>query len=419
MRGMWIHLITAGILFAVCATGTVAGTSLGTDWTERPPTDSPFSGVQISTDGSTVFAGGNQMLVRNWIGDSHFGGRAGSVASMSPDGNYVVVALGADVNLLNNKGEPLWTRTMPSTVRAVAVSRDGTMIVSTDDNGNYNSWAKNGDFYGRATDDRAKKIAISRTGNLIVVTTEGGLRYYDGAMNLKWADNKSGSLDTYIAITADGSTVITAGGTRISSHTATGELNWMKDVTKEAIIDMACSEDGAAIVVGSQDNVVTAVDQYGKSHWTYNTGGQWPNAVGVSRDASVIAAGSNDGIVYVLDHGGSLLTKRSMGAIIQPRSLAVSRDGTRIVVADQYHLNGLAVLGDTASEGIPTYTSTPLNPAYQYTHATAIPTVSPVLTLTTEEVPPTALPTQKSPIGPYMAVFAVAGIALIMTRAKK
>ncbi|MFA4861030.1 WD40 repeat domain-containing protein [Methanoregula sp.] len=418
MRVVWIQLIAAGIIFAACAVGTAAGTSIGTDWTERPPTDSPFSGVQISVDGGTVFAGGNQMLVRTWDDKSHYGGRSGFIAMMSPDGNYVIAAAGETITLLNNKGEPLWTRTMGYPVCAVAVSRDGTIIISADDKGNYVSWAKNGDFYGRNTDDRAKKIAVSRAGDLIVAATDGGLRYYDGAMNLKWADRKNGSIDTYIAISSDGSTIITAGGTRLSSHTSTGELNWMNDVTKEAIIDMASTEDCSAIILGAQDSAVTAVDRYGKTHWTYSTGGKWPNAVGVSRDASVIGVGANDGMLYVLDHGGSVITKKDLGAIIQPRSLAVSRDGTRIAVADQFHLNGLEILGEPTVEGMVTYTQTPLNPVSWYTRETTrtpVPTVSPVLTLpAVADTPVTAPPTQKSPAGQYLPVFALIGACMII-----
>ncbi|WP_321506764.1 WD40 repeat domain-containing protein [uncultured Methanoregula sp.] len=421
MKSVWVQLIAAGIVFAACAIGTAAGTSLGSDWTERPVSDdSPFSGVQISADGGTVFAGGNHMLVRSWDGKSHFGGQSGIIAAMSPDGNYVVTALGRSVTLLNNKGEPLWERILPATARAVAISRDGTLIVAADEKGYYSSWARNGDFYGRVTDDPAKKIAISRTGDLVVATTEGGLRFYDGALNVKWADNRSGSIDTYIAISSDGSTVITAGGTRLSSHTSNGTLNWMNDVTKDTIIDMACSEDGSAIIVGGQDNAVTAIDRYGKTHWTYSTGSKWANSVGVSTDASVIAVGASDGTVYVLDHGGSLLAKRSTGGIIQPRSLAVSRDGTRIVVSDQYRLNGLEVIGNTAPEGLVTYTSTPLNPVSRYTTETTIPTVNPVLTLTTTgQTPVTPAATQKSPTGLFVVILAVAGIALVMARGKR
>ena len=79
-----------------------------------------------------------------------------------------------------------------------------------------------------------------------------------------WSDNKSGSLDSFIAISADSSTIITSGENRVSSHTNRGALNWMKDVTREAIIDMACSDDCTTIVLGSQDGNVWVLDQTGQ-----------------------------------------------------------------------------------------------------------------------------------------------------------
>ncbi|MFA4878114.1 MAG: PQQ-binding-like beta-propeller repeat protein [Methanoregula sp.] len=421
MRSVWVSLIAAGIIFAACAVGTVAGTTLGTDWTQRPSSDdSPFQGVQISDDGGTVFAGGNQMLVRSWSSNSHYGGRSGYVAAMSADGNYAVSALGRSVTLLNNKGEPLWERILPAPARAVAISRDGTIIAAADEKGYYCTYARNGDFYGRATDDPVKRLAISRNGDLIAATTEGGLRLFDGALNVKWADNKSGSIDTYLVISADGSTVITAGEKRLSSHTATGKLNWMNEVTKDTIIDLACSEDCSAIIVGGQDSTATAIDQYGKTHWTYSTASKWVQSLGVSRDASVIAVGANDGTVYVLDHGGSLIIKRKLGGILQPRSLAVSRDGKRIAVSDQYQLNGLVVLGDTTPEGMVTYTATPLNPFSGYTTApTRTPVVSPVLTLAPTETPLPAPTTPKSSPAPFGAVLALAGIAVILIKMRE
>jgi WD40 repeat protein len=358
------------------------------------------------------------MLVRSWTGDLRYGGRSGSVAAMSPDGNYAVSAVGGSINLLDSKGDVIWTRNMPAPARAVAISRYGTIVVASDDSGNYNSWAKSGEFYGRTTDERAKELAISPGGDIIVATSEGGLRYFDGALNLLWADNKSGSLDEFIAISDDGTTVITAGGRRLASHTSIGKLNWMIDVTNVPIIDMATSGDCAAIVVGAQDNAITAVDRYGKSHWTFATGEQWPNAVGVSKDAAVIAAGTNDGTIYILDHGGQLLTKRKLDAAIQQRSLAVSRDGKRIAVADQYRLYGLALLGNTADEGIVTYTPTPLNPVSRLTYGTTIPTPSPMLTTSLpEETPvPVSTPTRKSAAGPLLAVLGIAGTVLILAK---
>ena len=78
--------------------------------------------------------------------------------------------------------------------------------------------------------------------------------------------------------------------------------------------------------------------------------GQWANAVGASRDGSVIGVGANDGTIFVLDHGGNLLTKRKSDTAIQQRSLAVSRDGTRIAAADQHTLYGYSLIGNTPGD---------------------------------------------------------------------
>jgi WD40 repeat protein len=361
--GHRIHLFAAALLLATCLAGTVAGISLGIDWKQVPPTDSPFTGIVISSDGNTVFGGGNQLLVRSWDGSSHWGGQAGSVAAMSTDGNHVVSALGEAVVMYDNTGASSWTRNMGAPCRAVAIAPNGSFVISADDNGNLNSWAPNGDFWGRNTTDPAKRIAISPAGDLVVVTTLGGLRIYTSALDPVWTDNRSGSLDDYILISSDGSTIITAGDTRVSSHTNTGTLNWQVNVAKAAITDIAASDDCSIILVASQDGTVRALDRYGNVHWTFSTV-QWANAVSASRDGSVIAVGANDGTLFVLDHGGNLLTKRKSDTAIQPRSIAVSRDGVRIVAADQQDLYGFELIGLTAGDkGSDTiYVEASLNP---------------------------------------------------------
>jgi len=361
--GHRIHLFAVALLLAGFLIGTVAGISLGINWKQAPPTDSPFAGVVISSDGNTVFGGGNQLLVRSWDGNRHWGGQAGSVAAMSTDGNHVVAALGEAVVMYDRDGVDSWTRNMAAPCRAVAISPNGSFVISADDNGNLNSWAPNGDFWGRNNTDPAKRIVISPAGDLVVAATLGGLRFYTPSLNPVWTDNRSGSLDDYILISSDGSTIITAGDTRVSSHTNTGTINWQVNVAKAAITDIAASDDCSIILVASQDGTVRALDRYGNVHWTFNTV-QWANAVGTSRDSSVIAVGTNDGTLFVLDHSGKLLTQRKSDTAIRPRTLAVSRDGTRIVAADQQELYGFELIGltagDTGSDTI--YVEAPLNP---------------------------------------------------------
>ncbi len=419
--GSRIYLFATSLLLAACLVGTVAGISLGIDWKQAPfLPDTTFSGVSLTPDASLVYSGGSQLLVRSWDGTFHWGGQPGFIAAMSADGNYVVTSSGSTVTLLNSSGTQLWSRNMDGQIRAVAVSPNGSFVISADDKGNYNSWGYNGDFYGRNRTDPVKRLAVSPAGDLVVVTTEAGIRYFTPALNPVWTDNRPGSLDDLIVISSDGSTVITAGGSRISSHTDTGAINWQANVADGAINDVACNEDCSIIIAGTQDNTVLAVDRYGKTHWTFPTG-QWATAVASSRSGSVIAAGANDGTVFILDHGGNLLTRRTFDMRIQPRSVAVSSDGSRIVVADQYNLYGLDLIGTAAAgSGSDTIFVAPtLNPVVHTSTPSTTATTAPVITGTTVEagtmVPVT---TNKSPASLWVVVPAGAG-ALYFVRQKK
>ena len=416
------YLFVSTLLLGACLVGTVAGISLGIDWKQAPfLPDTTFSGVSLTPDASLVCSGGSQLLVRSWDGTFHWGGQPGFVAAMSADGNYVVTSSGSTITLLNSSGTQLWSRNMDGQVRAVAVSPNGSFVISADDKGNYNSWGANGDFYGRNRTELVKRLAVSPAGDLVVETTEAGIRYVTPALNPVWTDNRPGSLDDLIVISSDGSTVVTAGGSRISSHTDTGALNWQADVTNGAINDVACNEDCSIIIAGTQDNTVLAVDRYGKTHWTYPTG-QWANAVASSRSGSVIAAGANDGTVFVLDHGGKLLTRRTFDGRIQPRTVAVSGDGSRIVVADLHNLYGLSLIGaNAAGTGSDTiFVAATLNPVVHTSIPSTTVTTVPVSTGTPQDagtmVP---VPTKKSPASPWLCAPAAAGALCLVRRKKK
>jgi WD40 repeat protein len=400
------------LIIATCLIGTVSAASLGIDWRQSPVlAENVFSGVTITPDASTIYSGGSQLLVRSWDDKSHWGGQAGFIAAMSADGNYVVGSTGSTITLYNKSGQQLWSRNMDGLIKAVAVSPNATYVISADDKGNYNSWSWNGEFYGRNKSDAAKRVAISPGADLIVVTSEAGIRYYTPSLQPVWTDSREGSLDDYIVISSDGSTIITAGGSRISSHSRTGALNWQNDAGS-AINDIACSEDCSLIVVGSQDNTVRGIDRYGKTHWTYKLD-QWANAVATSRNGGIVAAGSNDGTVAILDHNGNLMTSKKFDSKIQPRTLAVSRDGTRIAVADRYYLYGLYLSGTSASEkGDDTvFIAAPLNPVTTITTVTTpSPTAPPVYVTMPEEARPTqTTAAQKSPAGFGIILTAIAG----------
>jgi hypothetical protein len=400
------------IFILISCTALVSGAGLGVAWKVASPSENPYLGVTFTENDSRVFAGGQQMLVRTWSGSTQWGGKSGMIAMISPDGNYVVSSIGKSVQVLDNNGEDFWSRNMDGQIRAVAVSRNGSLVITADDKNNINSWAYNGEFIGRNQIDLVKSISISPKEDLVVMATEGGLRYFSPSLNMMWSDNKSGSLDTYILFSADGSTIITAGGNRVSSHTNTGALNWMKDITRANIIDIACSEDCSRIVIGSQDKSILLLDGSGKTLWEYSTD-QWVNGVGISDDAKIIAGGTLDRMLFVLNQDGKLIAKLKADSIIQQRSVAVSGDGTRIAFSDQLNLYGYNILGNTEPLE-ETYTPTP-----QITtrRTTAVPTttVTTIAPVTREETPvPTSTP--MSPLEPLLVLGAIAGLVMLFRK---
>ncbi len=406
-------MVIIAFLLTMSIIGTASAAGLGHAWEENSLAEGSFSDVMFSSDGSIVFAGGNQLFVRSWDGSTRWGGQSGTTAIMSSDGNYVVSAAGKQVQVLEKNGTLYWIRGMGAPIRSVGISSNGSMLVSADDQGDIHSWTGNGESWGLNRSDLVKQIAISPSQSYIVVTTVVGLKYLAPDMTPIWWDNKSGSLDSFIAISADSSTVITSGENRVSSHTSSGKLNWMNDITREAIIDMACSEDCTTIVLGGQDGDVRVLDETGTILWTYPAG-SWINGVGVSHDGSIIAAGALNGNLYIFDRYGNLLAKVRTGSLIQQRSVAVSGDGKHIVVADQLSLYGFDLLGDTRIPSGVTYTPTS---RYQGT-STILPTTTAIPPPTTRvtTVSPATTGTPQSAFDPFLVVIAVMGLLLGVRR---
>ena len=418
--GLWFRLLVISCILAGCLAGAAGAASLGTDWKERAPDEGPYLGVMITPDASLVYAGGENIDVRSWDREIHWGSRPARVAALSDDGKRVVIGEGNKLSVLDNKGIENWSRDMDGYVKAVAISPNGSFIISADDKGNYNSWGKDGDMIARLYNQTANTIAYAPSGDLVVVATDGGLRFYNRKLELIWYDNRTESRDTFIAISGDGSSVIVAGYNQVASYTRDGTLNWREEITTDPIIDMHCSFDCSTIIVAGQDKNIVAIDRYGTVRWKYEVG-EWVNAVGVSRDASVIAAGGIDRTVYVLDRSGTLITRKKTDAIIQPRSIAVSSDGRRIVVADQMNLYGFSMVGDAVAPDVPgTYTQAPLNPV-PTTNPTPMPATSQGTTTAISIVPATstttvpAPPTTYSPVNPLLLVPAL-GAAVVLSR---
>ena len=207
-----INLVIAVFLVIISIIGNVTAISLVSHWRERPEVDSTFSSVMISTDGSIVYPGGNQMFVRSWDGDTRWGGMSGTMASMSTDGNYIVSAINDNVRKVNKTGSEMWNRITGSPFRAVAISGNGSLVIAADNRGYLRSWTTDGKNLGVNNDtDQVKRIEISPSQSLVVVSTEDSLKVFSPGMNLIWENNTFGNLDSFIRFSADSSTLILSG----------------------------------------------------------------------------------------------------------------------------------------------------------------------------------------------------------------
>jgi WD40 repeat protein len=421
-----IYLIISGLLLVMSFAGAVNAAALVKTWEERTPAETPFSGVMFSNDSVTVSAGGGQIFARSWEGDKRWWGYSGRIATMSADGNYFVSAVGMEIHRIDKNGTELWVISSGtnSQVRAVATSSDGTLIVGADDAGNLFAWRTKDARMGQIKTDLVKQIAIAPSGSFIVITTEAGLDYltppiFDPPrLERIWRDNTSGSLESFIEISSDSSTVITSGDTRVSSHTSSGTLNWRKDVSQSAITDMACSSDCSTIVLGGQDGNVVVLNQLGQEQWRYSAG-SWINGVGVSHDGTVIAAGTLDKNLYILNKEGRLIAKTMTDTTIQPRSVAVSGDGKHIVVADQVALYGFDLTGVPEETPGEIFTSVPTATATSTTQVlltTPLPTTLPHVTMKTV---PEKTGTYSSSLNPFLAIAALSGLLVLVLRKNK
>jgi len=422
MTGTWLRVLLIGALVAGCIAGPAGAATLGTDWKVRTPGEGAYLGITTAPDASLIYAGGPEILVRSWDGTIRWGYMPARFGVISYDARRVILAIGNQLSVRDNRGIENWSRNMDGYVTAAAISPNGSWIVSVDNKGNYVTWSRDGDLIARIKNDTPTTIAFAPSGDLLVAATDRGLRFYNHKLELIWYDNRTESRDTFIQISGDGSTVIVAGYNQVASYSGDGTLNWRKEVTTNPIIDMHGSFDCSAIFVGGQDKEVVALDRSGEVRWRYGTG-QWVNAIGVSRDASVVAAGGIDRTVTVFDRSGTVSLTKKTDAIIQPRSIAVSSDGRRIVVADQANLYGFTMIGDAVAPDVPeTYTQAPLNPVETTNPAPTIrwtPAETPATAPATTLPPATTIPvrpTTYTPIDPGIVLPALGAAFLIVRR---
>jgi WD40 repeat protein len=191
-------------------------------------------------------------------------------------------------------------------------------------------------------------IRIMPSGDQILITTSKDVQLSDLTLLSEWSDTSS--TQDLIAVATDGSSFVTATYNRVRMYNGSGNLLWDKKFSGGNAEALAYSRDGSTIVIGMDDNTVQVLNHKGMQIFTANAT-NWITSVAVSDDGNTIAAGSLDKKLYVYNHAGTRLGTFTTKGAIKFNSVAMTRDGSLIVVVD-----GSAVYGLLRSSFIPVET---------------------------------------------------------------
>jgi hypothetical protein len=393
-------VILCGMAFLLCfimpATGAV--TPL---WIEPATGGGELSGVFISADGSTIIAGGDQLISLTPDGRKRWTGWSGTSIDISRDGDYILSSKGQVVRLISAAGILIWDKSMDITVTDVSMSPNASRIAAAG-GGKVRTMDFNGEGIASNATMAVNHIRIMPAGDQVLITTNKNIQLSNFTLLSEWSDTNA--TQNLVAVAFDGSSFVTATNSRVRMYNGTGTLLWEKKFSSGNAQALAYSRDASTIVIGMDDNTVQVLHRTGMQVFTANAT-NWITSVAVSDDGNTIAAGSMDKKVYVYNHAGTQLGTFTTRSAIRFNSVAVTRDGSLIVVVDDSAVYGLSrssfmpvgtteetIAGDvpeTTEETVPVSATTT---RMVITKKPTVPTPYPTESETTESPLPLAVP---------------------------
>lgn len=404
------RLLGIALLFLVLVP---AGQAVDPLWIVPSSPGEELSVVAVARDGSTIVAGGDQLIVLNREGKKLWSGWSGTTLDVSADGSYILTSQGQNVRLFTREGIRLWDQSPGGTVTDVSMSPDAQLIVAGGGNV-VQSWYNSGAGLGRNTTERVHDIKLSPVKDQIIVSTSKELRGYNLSYVPDWYDDTISPGD--IECSGDGTAIVIPNGNHIRMYHGSGTLLWEHAFPGGEIISLAYSRDGSTIVAGRDDTTVLVIDRNGTLLFTGNAG-YWVTSVGVSDNGSTIATGSIDNRIQLYDRQGTLLGAYTTKNPVKSRSVAVSGDGSLIVAVDSSEVYGFSRSQFPA--GGP-------DGAGNISMVTAEGTMTPVITVPVETtisrmatIPAGTTPAAASPSPGFPPVLAVLILALIIVARKQ
>jgi WD40 repeat protein len=297
-----------------------------------------LSTVALSHDGSTIIAGGDQLIVLQPDGTKLWSAWSGTLLDVSDNGNYIVTSQGQTVRLFNRQGIMLWDRPLGETVTDLSLSPDAAMVAAGGGI-TVQSWYNSGSGLGKNLTETVHDIKISPVKDQIIVTTSKALRSFNLSYVPNWFDD-SISPGT-VELSGDGTGIVIPNGNHIRMYHGSGTLLLDRAFPGGTIISLAYSRDGSTIVAGRDDGTVIVLGREGTLLWT-GKAGYWVTSVCVSDDGSTIATGSIDNQIHVFDRQGTVLGSFLTQGPVKSRSVAVSGDGSLVVAVDTSAVYGFS-----------------------------------------------------------------------------
>jgi WD40 repeat protein len=300
-------------------------------WTQAAPSSRELSCVVISEDGSTIVAGGDQLIALSRDGTKLWTGWSGSPLVISREGNYILTFRDQTIRLFSGSGTMLWDMSLGDYVKEITMTEDASLIAAGGGN-RVRIITRAGTGVRQNTSIPVNHIRFFPESNEVVITTKNGIQISNLTLLSEWTDTNV--TQDFVEVAADGSSFVSVTNNRIRMYTRDGSLKWDYRLPGGNALAYAYSRDGSLIVIGKDDNTVQALDDKGTLLWTAQAS-HWITSVAVSEDGNTIAAGSMDKTLSVFDRAGTNLGSFTARNAIKAHSVAMSSDGSVIAAVDE------------------------------------------------------------------------------------
>lgn len=324
-------------------------------WTEAATTHGELSGIVISADGSTIVAGGDQLIALSPDGRKLWTGWSGNNLAISRDGKYILTSREQTLRMISGSGTLLWDISLEVPVTDMSMVPDASLIAAGGGS-RVRIISASGASLKQNSSTLVNHVRLFPKGDQVVITSRDGIQTSNLTLFSGWADTNMSQ--DFVETAADGSSFVSVTNNRIRLYTRDGRLQWDRGLPGGNALAFAYSRDGSTIVVGRDDNTIQVLDRNGTLLWTARAT-YWITSVAVSDDGNTIAAGSMDKTLSVYDRAGTMLGSFTANNPIKARSVAVSGDGSVIAAVD-----ASAVYGFSRSQFTgPEITPVPSSPA--------------------------------------------------------